>query len=347
MAPWREACRPRSVCWVDASPTTVGRCGGGRRARSSHRPAPPRAGRLLRGQRCATRRWYLLGLARPVWSNTPLDKRYCPHRRRPPVWTSVRRGTQGPAASDDRPGGPVGGAADVGDEPDVAVVVLDVVLGYGSIPIPPRCWRRRARNSPGRRTQVVVYLLGTDADPQDLRATRLAAVRDRRRVAPTGARAALTPRPSPGATPGSSTPSAMTPVSRASPWVRRPKVGLVTYSTKPRGGVVHTLALAEELPPGWPSRSWPSAIRTSASIARRPPHQLIPPRRRSDPGGAGGRGHRRADRRPRGTSRARCHRSSTSRTASRPEHGSDCATRGRRWWSSARCTTSTTSPRRP
>jgi glycosyltransferase-like protein len=27
----------------------------------------------------------------------------------------------------------------------------------------------------------------------------------------------------------------------------RPKVGLVTYSTKPRGGVVHTLALAEEL----------------------------------------------------------------------------------------------------
>jgi FdrA protein len=57
-----------------------------------------------------------------------------------------------------------------GAKPDVAVVLLDVVLGYGSHPDPaevfaPVCAGIRAG---GRGPAVVAYVLGTDADPQGM-----------------------------------------------------------------------------------------------------------------------------------------------------------------------------------
>ncbi|HLE76835.1 MAG TPA: acyl-CoA synthetase FdrA [bacterium] len=62
------------------------------------------------------------------------------------------------------------------DDPETAVVLLDVVLGYGAHSDPSRdlvpaieTARRRAAES-GRRLPVIVTVCGTDEDPQDLRA---------------------------------------------------------------------------------------------------------------------------------------------------------------------------------
>jgi len=80
-----------------------------------------------------------------------------------------------------------------GAKPDVAVVLLDVVLGYGSHPDPaqvfaPVCAEIRAG---GRGPAVVAYVLGTDADPQGLDGQRAALAEAGCIVPPTAGRAAL------------------------------------------------------------------------------------------------------------------------------------------------------------
>lgn len=77
-------------------------------------------------------------------------------------------------------------------DPDVAVIILDVVLGFGAHPDPaavlaPECAAIMAANGP----QVVVYVLGTDADPQDRRAQRDSFVQAGCIVTETAARASL------------------------------------------------------------------------------------------------------------------------------------------------------------
>ncbi|WP_240157610.1 protein FdrA [Pseudonocardia broussonetiae] len=62
---------------------------------------------------------------------------------------------------------------EVGDDPDVAAIVLDVVLGYGAHDDPaaelaPECARIVAGGGPA----VVVYVLGTEQDPQGLERQR-------------------------------------------------------------------------------------------------------------------------------------------------------------------------------
>jgi FdrA protein len=64
------------------------------------------------------------------------------------------------------------------DDPDVAVILLDVVLGYGAHPDPARELapaitegRKRAREA-GRHLEVVAVVVGTDEDPQDLERQR-------------------------------------------------------------------------------------------------------------------------------------------------------------------------------
>jgi FdrA protein len=62
-----------------------------------------------------------------------------------------------------------------GADPDVAVIILDVVLGYGAHPDPaailaPECESVMAEGGP----QIIAYVLGTDQDPQ-----RYSAQRDR------------------------------------------------------------------------------------------------------------------------------------------------------------------------
>jgi FdrA protein len=62
------------------------------------------------------------------------------------------------------------------DDPEVAVILLDVVLGYGAHPDPagelaPAIAQARARaTEAGRHLEVVAVVVGTDDDPQDLSA---------------------------------------------------------------------------------------------------------------------------------------------------------------------------------
>ena len=79
------------------------------------------------------------------------------------------------------------------DDPATAVILLDVVLGYGSHPDPasvlgPACERaRRGGRGPG----VVTYVLGTEGDPQNRQQQEQALADAGCVLAPTGARAAL------------------------------------------------------------------------------------------------------------------------------------------------------------
>ena len=98
-----------------------------------------------------------------------------PARRVAPV-PRPRRGGVHPRspASDDRPGGADRAAARAcAPTPQVAAVILDVVLGYGAHPDPaavlaPVCASVMADGGP----QVVAYVLGTEQDPQGYTAQR-------------------------------------------------------------------------------------------------------------------------------------------------------------------------------
>jgi FdrA protein len=86
----------------------------------------------------------------------------------------------------------LGALEEAGAEDRVAVVLLDVVLGYGAHDDPasvlaPACAAVAAPGGP----RVVVYVLGTDEDPQGLERQQEAFRRAGCLVAPTAARAAL------------------------------------------------------------------------------------------------------------------------------------------------------------
>jgi FdrA protein len=81
---------------------------------------------------------------------------------------------------------------ETGAHDEVAVVLLDVVLGFGAHEDPasvlaPACAAVAAPDGP----RVVVYVLGTDKDPQSLDRQSEAFRRAGCLVAPTAARAAL------------------------------------------------------------------------------------------------------------------------------------------------------------
>ena len=147
--------------------------------------------------------------------------------RQPRVPRPRRGGVhQGPAPPDDRPRGPHRVHARRRAEADVAVVLLDVVLGHGSHPDPagelaPVCAEIIAD---GSGPQVVAYVLGTDGDPQGW---------DRQRAA-WWTPAASSPPPPPGRR-WPPPPSPCAGRTRRHPSVT-PRIALVTHSTKPRGG---------------------------------------------------------------------------------------------------------------
>jgi FdrA protein len=131
----------------------------------------------------------------PVWSNTPLDERYhvpAPDGAHVCLDLGEEEYTRG------RPHPMIDAEARLeqlvalGRSQDLAVVLLDIVLGHGAHPDPasvlaPACAALAAPGGP----RVVVYVLGTDRDPQGLD-RQCAAFRDAGcLLAPTGARAAL------------------------------------------------------------------------------------------------------------------------------------------------------------
>lgn len=107
----------------------------------------------------------------PVWSNTPLDKRF---RVPAPAGSHVCLDLGEEEYTKARPHPMIDPEARIehlraaGDDEQVAVVLIDVVLGHGSHPDPagqlaPVCAEIRAG---GAGPQVVAYVLGTDHDPQ-------------------------------------------------------------------------------------------------------------------------------------------------------------------------------------
>ena len=72
-------------------------------------------------------------------------------------------------------------------DPEVAVLLVDVVLGYGAHPdpaaelAPALAEARRLAQTPGRHLEIVAVVVGTDADPQNLE-QQVAAAGSRRRL---------------------------------------------------------------------------------------------------------------------------------------------------------------------
>jgi FdrA protein len=132
----------------------------------------------------------------PVWSNTPLDERYTVPA---PVGSHVCLDLGEEEYTKGRPHPMIDPEARIefmrsaGEAGDVAVVLLDVVLGHGSHPDPagelaPVCAEIVAGGSGPR---VVAYVLGTDGDPQGWDRQRAALVEAGCVVTATAARASL------------------------------------------------------------------------------------------------------------------------------------------------------------
>jgi FdrA protein len=130
-----------------------------------------------------------------VWSNTPLDDRL---RLPAPAGAHVCLDLGEEEYTRGRPHPMIDAEArldllaEAGKDDEVAVVLLDVVLGYGGHDDPasvlaPACAAVATPDGP----RVVVYVLGTDEDPQGLERQRRAFEDAGCLVAPTGARAAL------------------------------------------------------------------------------------------------------------------------------------------------------------
>jgi FdrA protein len=131
----------------------------------------------------------------PVWSNTPIDKRYgLPAPRNASVCLDLgeEEYTKGRPHPMIDPEARIDLIREAGRDPAVAVVLLDVVLGHGAHPDPagllaPVCAEIAGAGGP----PVVAYVLGTDHDPQGYRDQVGALVAAGCVVTETAARAAL------------------------------------------------------------------------------------------------------------------------------------------------------------
>jgi FdrA protein len=138
----------------------------------------------------------LSGILGPVYSNTPIRKGWglpAPDGAHVCLDLGEEEYTKGRPHPMIDPEARIEHLRVEGARPDVAVVLLDVVLGYGAHDDPagrlaPVCADIRAC---GQGPAVVAYVLGTDADPQGLAAQRAALVEAGCIVPPTAGRAAL------------------------------------------------------------------------------------------------------------------------------------------------------------
>jgi FdrA protein len=121
----------------------------------------------------------LTRLLGPVWSNTPLDHAYevpAPEGSHVCLDLGEEEYTRGRPHPMIDPEARVEWIRAEGARPDVAVVLIDVVLGHGSHVDPagelaPACAEIRTGGPDGQPgPQVVAYVLGTDHDPQNFAA---------------------------------------------------------------------------------------------------------------------------------------------------------------------------------
>jgi FdrA protein len=138
----------------------------------------------------------LSGILGPVYSNTPISKGWglpAPDGAHVCLDLGEEEYTKGRPHPMIDPEARVEHLQVEGARPDVAVVLLDVVLGYGAHDDPagrlaPVCAEIRAG---GRGPAVVAYVLGTDGDPQGLAGQRAKLVEAGCLVPLTAGRAAL------------------------------------------------------------------------------------------------------------------------------------------------------------
>lgn len=128
------------------------------------------------GTLCYEAQYVLEGLLGPVFSNEPLRKAHtavaAPEGAHVLLDLGAEEYTVGRPHPMIDPSGRIALLRAVADEPDVGVVVLDVVLGHGAHPDPagqlaPACAEVTAAG-----VVVVAYLLGTESDPQGYTAQR-------------------------------------------------------------------------------------------------------------------------------------------------------------------------------
>ncbi len=106
----------------------------------------------------------------PVWSNTPIDKRFglpAPEHASICLDLGDEEFTTGRPHPMIDPESRIEMLRELADDPHIAVILLDVVLGYGAHPDPagmlaPVCRQLHDGSGP----QVVAYVLGTERDPQ-------------------------------------------------------------------------------------------------------------------------------------------------------------------------------------
>jgi FdrA protein len=138
----------------------------------------------------------LYQLVGPVYSNTPIDHRWglpAPAGTHTCLDLGEEEYTKGRPHPMIDPEARIELMRQAGADPCVAVILIDVVLGYGSHPDPAGLLAPVAREiiSEGDGPQVVAYVLGTDGDPQGLEDQRRK-LRDAGCIVPaTAARAAL------------------------------------------------------------------------------------------------------------------------------------------------------------
>jgi FdrA protein len=138
----------------------------------------------------------LSGILGPVYSNTPIRKGWglpAPDGAHVCLDLGEEEYTKGRPHPMIDPEARIEHLRAEGAKPDVAVVLLDVVLGYGAHDDPagrlaPVCADIRAG---GQGPAVVAYVLGTDKDPQDLPGQRRKLIEAGCIVPPTAGRAAL------------------------------------------------------------------------------------------------------------------------------------------------------------
>jgi FdrA protein len=142
-------------------------------------PAPDVVRGLFSGGTLCYESLSILGrLLGPVYSNTPIDKRWglpAPPGSHQCLDLGEEEYTRGRPHPMIDPEARMELIREQGADPDVAVILVDVVLGYGSHPDPAGLMAPVFEEviAGGSGPAVVAYVLGTDQDPQGFRAQRV------------------------------------------------------------------------------------------------------------------------------------------------------------------------------
>ena len=146
------------------------------------------------GTLCFEAQFILEGLLGPVYSNEPLRKAHtaasAPADAHVLLDLGAEEYTVGRPHPMIDPSGRLAMLQAVAEEADVAVVLMDVVLGYGAHPDPAGQLAQACAEVTAAGIVVVAYLLGTDSDPQNYTRQRQVLEQAGCLVPPTNARAA-------------------------------------------------------------------------------------------------------------------------------------------------------------